>query len=395
MLAHRQYFDLRGLVGRAGGNYRLDNQLFPLNSFLYGSRPSGWWFLSWITRLGALCLVIFAAECFRKGSIPQVAHRFVVVITLLLVIISVGAPLFGAHTFFAHGDQADNWVIVQRSQIFGFALLTLELALITFLALPKQPYQLLPAFFLGGVLLCFLLMTRWTAPLWERIHFLWSIQFPWRFFGLLSIFATGLIAFLVQAILRNGGWRNPGLLLAGCVFAGIVLLGAAAWQAPAIFFHRIPDVPQRSTDLALSTYLHATPLFNHEHPWHATSPAAETRILQGSGSVRLQTMAARRRVLEVDCRVPCMTQVHLLYYPDWQARDLTGANVTVQASPENGLIEFALPSGYHRIQLELPRDRAERLGPWVSLLSFCVLLIVAFGALSGKNRGTKWSDSGS
>ena len=386
MLTHRQYFDLGGLVRRAGGNYLLDNQLFPLNSFVYGSRLSGWWFLSWLTRLGALCLVVFAVQRLRKGSSEQFAHRFLVVITLLLVIFSVGAPLFGAHTFYAHVDQADNWVIVQRSQIFGFALLTLELALITFLALPKQPFQPLPALLLGGVLICFLLMTRWTVPLWGRMHFLWSIQFPWRFFGLLSIFTTGLIAFLVQAVLRNGGWRNPRLLLAGCAFAGIVLLGATAWHAPAIFFHHIPDGPQRPTDLALSTYLHATELFDQEHPWRAASPAEETRILQGTGSVRLQTIAARRRVLEVDCSVPCMTQVHLLYYPGWLAHDLTGASVPLQASPENGLIELTMPSGYHRIQLELPRDSAERLGPWVSFLSFGGLLIVAFGALPGAAR---------
>lgn len=166
----------------------------------------------------------------------------------------------------------------------------------------------------------------------------------------------------------------------------IVLFGAAAWQAPAIFLHHIPDEPQRTTDLALSTYLHATRLFNQEHPWHAASPAEETRILQGTGSVRLQTIAARRRVVEVDCSVPCMSQVHLLYYPGWVAHDLTGASVTLQASPENGLIELTLPSGYHHIQLELPRDSAERLGPWVSFLSLGVLLIVAFGALPGVAR---------
>ena len=159
MLAHRQYFDLGGLVSRVGGNYLLDNQLFPLNSFVYGSIPSGWWFVSWLTRLGALCLVVFAVQCLRKGSIGQVAHRFLVVITLVLVVFSAGAPLFGAHAFNAHVDQVDKWVIVQRSQIFAFALLTLELALITFLAVPKQPYQPLPAFLLGGVLICFLLMT--------------------------------------------------------------------------------------------------------------------------------------------------------------------------------------------------------------------------------------------
>ena len=411
MLAHRQYFDLGGLVRWAGGNYLYDNQLFPLNSFVYGSRPSGchiltyhqncllesgWWFLSWLTRLGALCLVVFAVQRLRKGSIEHVAHRFLVVITLLLVIFSVGAPLFGAHTFYAHVDQADNWFIVQRSQIFGFALLTLELALIAFLALPKQSYQRLPAFLLGGVLMSFLLMTRWTVPLWGRMHFLWSIQFPWRFFGLLSIFTTGLIALLVQAILRNGGWRNPRLLLTCCVFAGIVLLGAADWADPAIFFptfrfsgkvfHHIPDRPQEPTDIALSTYLHATELANQEHPWRADSPAEETRILQGTGSVRLQTIAARRRVLEVDCSVPCMTQVHLLYYPGWLAHDLTGASVTLQASPENGLIELTLPSGYHRIQLELPRDSAERLGPWVSFLSFGMLLIVANPCAMGFSR---------
>ena len=142
----------------------------------------------------------------------------------------------------------------------------------------------------------------------------------------------------------------------------------------------------RKNQPTLRTYLHATELFNEEHPWRADSPAEETRILQGTGSVRLQTIAARRRVLEVDCSVPCMTQVHLLYYPGWQAHDLTGTGVTLQASPENGLIELALPSGYHRIQLELPRDSAERLGPWVSFLSFGMLLIVANPRAMGFSR---------
>jgi hypothetical protein len=411
MLAHRRYFDLGGLLLHdLSGNYLYDNQLFPLDSVVIGSRLSGgwflswltrlgagelsgddaqdvaWWFLSWLTRLGALLLVGLAMQRLREGSLKRIAHRVIAVFALVLVVLSVAAPLFGAHALFAHADRADHYLIVQRSHIFGFALLTLELALLAFLALPKQYYRRLPLCFLGGAITCFLLMTRWTAPLWEHMHFLWNLQFPWRFSGLLSIFTTGLIAFLFQAILRNGGWRSRKLLIASSGFAGLVLLGAIGWQAPERFLHHFPNIadgPQRTTDQALNTYLHASELANNTRPWLAASSVMETRILQGTGSVRYQTLAARRRSLEVDCSGPCTAQVHLLYYPAWVAHDFSGAQVALKPSPESGLITLTLPSGYHNVQIELPRNTEERLGPWVTTLSLIIVLIIAFGASRG------------
>lgn len=389
LLDHRHHFDIGKLFDQAGGNFDYDNQLFPIDSVVLDSGSRGWRSLMWLTRLGALLSLWLALRHWRRRAPGRAAPHAPAVLALLLVVFSVAAPWIGLPDLFRHTERSAEWVIVQRSRIFGFALLTLEAALISFLALPGSTPRRMPLWLLAGVITCFLLMSRWTSVLWEHLRLLWNLQFPWRYCGLMSILTTGLIAFLFHSLLQLRPRPGRKLLAACSGFAGLAALGAVGWHAHEIYTHQVDFEPGSSVDTALYAYLHTAEPFTDDHPWSATGPMMETRVLQGNGDVHLETLAARHRIVEVTCTEPCTAQLRLLYYPAWVAQDASGAAITLRPTPQTGLMQMSLPSGFHRIELNLPRGVSERLGYWVSLGSLVAVASLAGGATG--SRGRRWA----
>jgi hypothetical protein len=376
LLFHRANFDLLGYIRQPGGSLFYDNQLFPIDSAVLGTLPSGWWLLSCLVRLAAVLLLVFGI--YRLRSNPRSGHlrRMVIPIAIFLILLFLVLPFFSNFSVIAHHDSLVDWAVAQRSQLFGFSLLTMELGFFLFLLLDDQASGRLPIFLMAASLVVFLLMTRWTAPLWHHVHFLWNLQFPWRFCGLLSIFTVGIIAIWAQKAWSVKEKRFTHFWPAIPVWMFFVLLGAVAWQVPANFLHRAPPRFKSSFDMALPTYIHSSTVFSDYSPWPGALDVRGDRIVQGSGTIQMQTVSPRRRILEGDCSSPCTAQPFLMYYPAWRATDSAGAKLALEASPESGLMRLALPEGHSRVQLEIPAEFSERVGGAVSFLSLLVLLAV-------------------
>jgi hypothetical protein len=265
-----------------------------------------------------------------------------------------------------------------RSQIFGFAFLTLELGLFVFLGLrDRQPLKLPVALF-ASTLACFLLMTRWTAPLWKNLHVLWAIQFPWRFSGQMSIFVTGLLALSFQDALQlRFQKRIRHLCLVGFGCLGLTLLSAVAWQIPRKFLGQVRNDPPSPMDGSFFVYTH-TKYYSTDRilslPWAQREGEAETAVREGSGEVRMQFISSRHRSVEVNCLDSCKVQLHILYYPAWKAHNSSDVPLLLTESPETGLIQMHLGPGHHKIDLELPVDASEHLGFWISGLSLVAVV---------------------
>ena len=378
LATHRRYFHAAGFNNQPGGIMSVETNLFPLNTTVTGHFPSGWWLLNWIIRAFVFVAIAVGVWKWPKLRGLPFLRRAIVILSVLAILAIVASPLVLGGVSVAANDPIAAEIASFRSHMFGFAFLSLEVAVCAFLALELFEEKK-SVWLLAACLVTFLLTTRVTAPFWSHSSFLRDIQFPWRFLGEFSLLLVGLIVLVLRP--KQGaalpGKHRVALLLA--FFAPLSLLAAVAWQGPERFRHLLPDKPAQSADLALPTYADTEKLFGHLTPWPGGSTIG-TRVLSGSGRVELQSISPRERRLSADCSSPCAIQLNLMFFPLWSAVESDSGPVKIDSNRENGLAVLRLQPGAHEIRLQLPKDRMERVGPWVSLVSgllICVLFLFA------------------
>jgi hypothetical protein len=113
-------------------------------------------------------------------------------------------------------------------------------------------------------------------------------------------------------------------------------------------------------------------------------PAA--RFIEGDGSVTVTSWSARRVELQTDCAACGPVMINQLYFPAWRAELLPGAQpLQVRPAMPPGLIEVRVPPGSHRVLIDIPRGRSERLGDWITAV--CALMCFALYPLG---RSYRW-----
>lgn len=241
------------------------------------------------------------------------------------------------------------------------------------------------------------LMTPSATWLWESFPFLAIIQFPWRLLALTAFTLSALAGLVVPLLLDNvlGPNAASDALPMAVYDAGATVLALIIMLAsfPYIQAPLTPIEPWREDGRAIFR-------FETEHPdmiaytqWvkepFTTSPmTAEysspdyvedydedgflTRlaIIQGSGEILSQYSrgSSAGGVVRVDG--PATVRVHLYYFPGWQVR-VDGFLVEARVSDPYGLIEVDVPTGEHRIDVEMgstPPRQAGTLTSWTTLL---------------------------
>ena len=379
ILTYNRYFELSGLMRQANGVFNYDNQLIPLTESIKDGFPSGWWFLKWV--IWAVSVFSLFTILLQRGSIRAAgaATRAIAVIILLLIVVSTLGPLLGATSLLSHSDPAEEWIHVARSHFFGFAFLTIQLLFLAFLATNQRPSSnRIGLFLIAASLTSYLMMTRWTAAIWHHAHFLWSLQFPWRFFGLLSVFGVGLLALWFEA-----GFQSRRFLRFAVVGAvpliGLAAMGVVGWQAIPKFAHHVHDDSEAKFDMALPTYLHSPELYGSLNPFQGDAAEFATSLVRGDGAASYQQLTSRRGLLVADCKTSCAVQLHLVYFPPWKATTTDGTELPLNPSARTGFTVVELPAGSHRIGLELPKSASERIGACLSSLSLLTLCAAYFG----------------
>ena len=117
----------------------------------------------------------------------------------------------------------------------------------------------------------------------------------------------------------------------------------------------------------------------------------QARFIEGDGSVTVTSWSARRVELQTDCAACGPVMINQLYFPAWRAELLPGAQpLQVQPAMPPGLIEVRVPPGSHRVLIDIPRSRSERLGDWITAV--CALMCFALYPLG---RSYRWMQAAS
>lgn len=216
--------------------------------------------------------------------------------------------------------------------------------------------------------LAFALQVPPSAPLWQHVPELATVQFPWRFSGLQGFSACVLLA---TALARAGslgpGRRRAALLaaLAAATLPALALTGSALGAAQFRFDARA--AAQRAGNVIFEYVPKGVAGWRtfQERPAQDVPPVQA--LQEGGGEARVHGLewGAQQRRFTVESQRPVRLRVRTFHFPGWQAR-VDGAAVPLAAGGPQRALELALPAGRHEVALRYGPTPLRRAAEWTS-----------------------------
>ncbi len=231
---------------------------------------------------------------------------------------------------------------------------------------------LLALFSIGLLVVAAFFASIGSSFIWERIGPLQYMEFPWRFLSLIA-FST---AFLCGYPFLLLGQRHNQLAnaLMGSLIAGLVVFGFPRARPEA--FLDVTDADYSPTAIAarnitVTAAREYQPIWVREQP---EKPAVERMtLLSGQGRVTVNRLSVADYEFEVDIGETAWLRVNTFYFPGWTLF-VDGSERPIDHSNPNGVMEFALEPGQHRVHLSFLDTPVRRLGKAISLLSGLLLV---------------------
>lgn len=226
-----------------------------------------------------------------------------------------------------------------------------------------------------GWLVTFLMLPL-SRPLYALLPPLEMIQFAWRFLAPAS---------LIWAALLANGRAEPGEPKLGRVCDGmgvvtallaLVVVSRGVIRDAASQYAQGPTHPPERLRTLLDAREYLPGLAS---PWVARDAMGKRLVVPRSSEAAVSIQQWKARHLQFTVNTPGATTlwVRQLYYPGWRAwRDDT-VELKVDGSGPGGAIAVEVPPGAYRVDLKLTALPPERLGWWISLVTFAVLVFLA------------------
>ncbi|HJZ05817.1 hypothetical protein A2634_03955 [Candidatus Amesbacteria bacterium RIFCSPHIGHO2_01_FULL_48_32] len=243
-------------------------------------------------------------------------------------------------------------------------------------------------FWLISFVLLFILMQKFSSPLWQAIPFLSNFQFSYRLMVILSFISALLVGHVFAAV------RIPTSLQKALLFI-VVITTVLNWSSRKF----LPEV----TDETLARYLPlatareegfspASPTWTpKDNPWQFQIPLAPAEILEGIGTIIPLTRTSTSHTYDVIAQIPIKIKENTLYFPGWQLYVNDKPSPLPSPSPQSqGIVEFSINPGYHKIALKFVDTPVRLFAKTLSKLSLALVLLTLFHSsrlnLFSKNR---------
>ena len=225
--------------------------------------------------------------------------------------------------------------------------------------------------FLG---ICFLLSLflqhNKSAFVWEAIPLMAFIQFPWRFLGI-SIFIVSLTGEVIAFYLKNKLLPIYFILLITAILSTIIYFKPKEYVDDS-FFDKFLSVKSMRQGVDLTKdYL---PI------WVQTvdgdvfdTPKAK------QGQIEISNLERNSMFLgaSINAVSDSLIEAPITYFPGWEVK-VDNKVVKLESPSQQGLVQFQLPRGEHKIKIDFKDTFVRSLGNIVSLTSI-VLVILLMG----------------
>jgi hypothetical protein len=229
---------------------------------------------------------------------------------------------------------------------------------------------------------------------WERLPLLQYLEFPWRFLSLAAV-STAFLCGFPFLLLGPGRERlADGLMLV--LVGGLFVLGFPKAQPET--FLAVADADYSPQMIALR-HISVTTAEEYEPIWVQQRPAtpAEERLslLSGAGSVSAVNLSSSRYLFRATITAAARLRINTFYFPGWTLY-VDGQERPVDYGNPQGVMEFSLEPGEHRIEVLFADTPFRQAGVGLSLLALCALAATPLAsgchgplaALSRRNRFT-------
>ncbi len=307
----------------------------------------------------------------------------------------MGRYLYGALAGTAHQIY---WETLIKVRFLAVTLATLAaiaglLAVVRRLEETARPRRI--AMFYGVVaILSLFLMTKFSSFIWQTAPFLKFLQFPFRLNVLLVLSVTALAAIAGTHLLQR---RSRMIMLLLCVIVA-AWLGLDAFSSTQVFsaWRTVaPDRTERIRQMVRTQIdypsmwprpgnldaLEDFAVFDRFVAMHPPKTARLEALSTGqtSGTAQVESWKPRHVVLKIEASRDSQLTLNHFYYAGWQGRVGTAGTILNASPSPGGLIQMDVPKGDYDLIVELPKDRAERTGTVIFLLSLALLAAAAIG----------------
>jgi len=216
---------------------------------------------------------------------------------------------------------------------------------------------------LSLVAACFLLF-RPSEVIWQNTPFLKEINYPWTLLA-----PIGFLVSLLGGYLASG--RYIRLLALALSLAAITFV--LPHSQPASFVNR-NDSLYITNDATTTSSDELMPLWVKRYP----SNLAERKVEILSGQGQIEQVVSNSYRIEFTGTFPQVSRLKLnsIYFPGWKVL-ADGKELNISYTNDQGVIEFELPAGRHRIQAVLEDTPVRRLANTSSLVSVIFLGILS------------------
>lgn len=271
-------------------------------------------------------------------------------------------------------------------------------------------------FFIFLLLFSLFMTTSYSSFIWDKVKYLWYLQFPWRFltFAALFISITGgyPVFFLDRLIgqnfqpqrLENRLWRPVYYF---CIF--IIILGTifiyqkyfkpqyyistsdkertsfeeVVWRISGTSYEFVPKgVKTKKTDLGTTT------LAIEE----ADLPKKPYEIISGQAEVEVVKNNFAEKTFVVNAITPVKFRLNNYNFPGWKGY-INVAEAVINDDNSLKLITINIPSGKHEVRFIFSDTPVRKLGNFISVVSLiCVIAALCFilcrGSFSNRTLST-------
>lgn len=248
-------------------------------------------------------------------------------------------------------------------------------------------------FMLSSFFVSLFMMTQYSSFIWNRISFLWYIQFPWRFLTFTDIFIAVLAAFAIfffKNFLDMFNKKNNQLIMVLLAIIAVLItvvkyypyfkpqklietndqqrisFQEIAWRVSGTSYEFVPNTVKTK-----KTALGTTTLAINQNEL----PQAPAVITSGQATIKIIKDNFSDKEFEVNTTTPSVFQLNTYNFPGWEAQ-IDGKTTEITANNKLSLITVQVSQGIHRIKFVFVNTMIRTVADDITLISLLVLLIL-------------------
>jgi hypothetical protein len=209
--------------------------------------------------------------------------------------------------------------------------------------------------------------TQLSDLFFQKLFFLNSIQFPWRFLSSLIFIPPIVVAFLYD--------KFPNKII---FFLVIFLI--AFFSFPQLYgknFNLYPIQSYYFSKENAHSVLMNTIWTGKSEDYPDKNPQGE--IIEGRGKIIAETLKNSSRMYTVEAITPLEMVDHTFYFPGWNVYiDGVKTNIQFQNPNYRGVITYQVPAGRHSIYLSFQDTKIRSVGKILSVISLIFFIALLF-----------------